>query len=145
MGDVPDLRNSERTGATRELPFADVGTSPSYRSSSPIELSRTVTHHCGMHHPKGRTRPVATDADLVAAARGGDAAALGLLLERHRPRLFATAIRLLGYQSDAEDAVQETCLAAMRHIGSVRDPEVIEAANEHGLSMIFTGRRHFKH
>jgi len=80
-----------------------------------------------MHHPLGRTRPVATDADLVAAARGGDAAALGLLLERHRPRLFATAIRLLGYQSDAEDAVQETCLAAMRHIGSVRDPESVGA------------------
>jgi DNA-directed RNA polymerase specialized sigma24 family protein len=45
------------------------------------------------------------------------------LLERHRPRLFATAVRLLGYRSDAEDAVQETCLAAIRHIGSVRDPE----------------------
>ena len=29
-------------------------------------------------------------------------------------RLFATAIRLLGYRPDAEDAVQETCLAAMR-------------------------------
>ncbi|HEY5415162.1 MAG TPA: sigma factor, partial [Gemmatimonadaceae bacterium] len=51
-------------------------------------------------------------------------AALGLLLERHRPRLFATAVRLVGgYRSDAEDAVQETCLAAIRHIGSVRDPE----------------------
>ena len=30
---------------------------------------------------------------------------------------------LVGYRSDAEDAVQETCLAAIRHIGSVRDPE----------------------
>jgi phosphoribosylaminoimidazolecarboxamide formyltransferase / IMP cyclohydrolase len=29
--------------------------------------------------------------------------------------------------------------------GSVRDDEVIAAANEHGLAMIFTGRRHFKH
>jgi phosphoribosylaminoimidazolecarboxamide formyltransferase/IMP cyclohydrolase len=29
--------------------------------------------------------------------------------------------------------------------GSVRDDEVIAAANEHGLPMIFTGRRHFKH
>jgi phosphoribosylaminoimidazolecarboxamide formyltransferase/IMP cyclohydrolase len=29
--------------------------------------------------------------------------------------------------------------------GSVKDPEVIAAANEHGLPMIFTGRRHFKH
>jgi phosphoribosylaminoimidazolecarboxamide formyltransferase/IMP cyclohydrolase len=29
--------------------------------------------------------------------------------------------------------------------GSVRDDEVIQAANEHGLAMAFTGIRHFKH
>ena len=29
--------------------------------------------------------------------------------------------------------------------GSVRDKEVIDAANEHNVSMVFTGIRHFKH
>lgn len=29
--------------------------------------------------------------------------------------------------------------------GSIRDEEVIEACNEHGLFMIFTGKRHFRH
>ncbi|MBK7355713.1 bifunctional phosphoribosylaminoimidazolecarboxamide formyltransferase/IMP cyclohydrolase [Propionivibrio sp.] len=29
--------------------------------------------------------------------------------------------------------------------GSVRDEEVIAAANEHGLAMVFTGARHFRH
>jgi len=29
--------------------------------------------------------------------------------------------------------------------GSVRDEEAVAAANEHGIPMIFTGRRHFKH
>ncbi len=29
--------------------------------------------------------------------------------------------------------------------GSMRDPEVIEAADEHGLAMVFTGERHFRH
>ncbi|MFV0306125.1 MAG: bifunctional phosphoribosylaminoimidazolecarboxamide formyltransferase/IMP cyclohydrolase [Desertimonas sp.] len=29
--------------------------------------------------------------------------------------------------------------------GSVRDAEVIEAADEHGLAMVFTGQRHFRH
>jgi RNA polymerase sigma-70 factor (ECF subfamily) len=80
-----------------------------------------------MPQPLGLTRPLATDADLVAAARGGDGAALGHLLERHWPRLFATATCLLGYGPDAEDAVQETCLAAMCHIGSVRSPELVGA------------------
>ena len=29
--------------------------------------------------------------------------------------------------------------------GSMRDQEVIEAANEHGIAMVFTGMRHFRH
>jgi phosphoribosylaminoimidazolecarboxamide formyltransferase/IMP cyclohydrolase len=29
--------------------------------------------------------------------------------------------------------------------GSVRDAEVIEAANRHGMAMVMTGRRQFRH
>lgn len=29
--------------------------------------------------------------------------------------------------------------------GSIRDEEIVGAANEHGIAMLFTGRRHFKH
>ena len=29
--------------------------------------------------------------------------------------------------------------------GSMRDDEVIEAANEHNIAMVFTGMRHFRH
>ena len=29
--------------------------------------------------------------------------------------------------------------------GSVRDEEVIAAADEHGIAMVFTGVRHFRH
>ena len=29
--------------------------------------------------------------------------------------------------------------------GSIRDEEVIAAANEHGMAMVFTGMRHFRH
>jgi phosphoribosylaminoimidazolecarboxamide formyltransferase/IMP cyclohydrolase len=29
--------------------------------------------------------------------------------------------------------------------GSVRDDEVIAAADEHGMAMVFTGVRHFRH
>ena len=35
--------------------------------------------------------------------------------------------------------------AAIQPGGSVRDPEVIAAADKRGLAMIFTGRRHFRH
>jgi phosphoribosylaminoimidazolecarboxamide formyltransferase/IMP cyclohydrolase len=29
--------------------------------------------------------------------------------------------------------------------GSIRDEEVVAAANARGLAMVFTGRRHFRH
>ncbi len=35
--------------------------------------------------------------------------------------------------------------AVIQRGGSVRDEEVIGAANEHGLAMLFTGMRHFRH
>ena len=35
--------------------------------------------------------------------------------------------------------------AAIQPGGSVRDQEVIDAANERGMAMIFTGHRHFRH
>jgi RNA polymerase sigma-70 factor (ECF subfamily) len=63
-----------------------------------------------------------TDARLLLAARGGDAASLGVLLESYRPRLLAVAVRLLGDYGRAEDAVQETFVLALRRIGGVRDP-----------------------
>lgn len=69
------------------------------------------------------TRP--TDAELAIAARGGDCACLGLLLERHRARLHAAALRVLGYGPEAEDAVQDTFLIALKHIGDLKDPQAV--------------------
>jgi phosphoribosylaminoimidazolecarboxamide formyltransferase/IMP cyclohydrolase len=47
---------------------------------------------------------------------------------------------------DGLDAVAAAgATAVVQPGGSVRDPEVIAAADEHGLAMVFTGRRHFRH
>jgi phosphoribosylaminoimidazolecarboxamide formyltransferase/IMP cyclohydrolase len=47
---------------------------------------------------------------------------------------------------DSVDACAKAGIAAIIQTGgSVRDAEVITAANEHGIPMIFTGYRHFKH
>ncbi len=44
-----------------------------------------------------------------------------------------------------EEIARVGATAIIQPGGSVRDPEVIEAANRHGLAMIFTGVRHFRH
>jgi len=47
---------------------------------------------------------------------------------------------------DGLDAVAAAgATAVVQPGGSVRDADVIAAADEHGLAMVFTGRRHFRH
>ncbi len=47
---------------------------------------------------------------------------------------------------DGVDAAAKAGVAAIiQPGGSVRDEEVIAAADEHGMAMLFTGRRHFRH
>ena len=47
---------------------------------------------------------------------------------------------------DGIDAAAATGISAIiQPGGSMRDDEVIQAANEHGLAMVFTGMRHFRH
>ena len=47
---------------------------------------------------------------------------------------------------DGIDAAAEAGISAViQPGGSMRDAEVIEAADEHGIAMVFTGMRHFKH
>ncbi|MFZ9036951.1 MAG: bifunctional phosphoribosylaminoimidazolecarboxamide formyltransferase/IMP cyclohydrolase [Gammaproteobacteria bacterium] len=47
---------------------------------------------------------------------------------------------------DGIDAANEVGIrAVIQPGGSMRDDEVIAAANEHGMAMVFTGMRHFRH
>ncbi len=43
------------------------------------------------------------------------------------------------------EAIKAGATAIIQPGGSVRDPEVIEAANEYNIAMVFTGIRHFRH
>lgn len=68
------------------------------------------------------TSRVVCDGALVWAARAGDTASLGCLLQRHRAALYADAVRILGSGEQAQDAVQEASLVAMRRLSELRDP-----------------------
>jgi len=49
------------------------------------------------------------------------------------------------FRDGLDEAAKHGITAVIEPGGSVRDEEVIAAANEHNLAMIFTGVRHFKH
>ena len=42
-------------------------------------------------------------------------------------------------------AIEAGATAVIQPGGSMRDDEVIKAADEHGIAMVFTGVRHFRH
>ncbi|MED5372264.1 MAG: RNA polymerase sigma factor [Myxococcota bacterium] len=59
-----------------------------------------------------------TDAELLQASAEGDRQALGQLAARHHERLYRLARRLTRTPQEAEDALQEGFMDALRHAGS---------------------------
>ncbi len=49
------------------------------------------------------------------------------------------------FRDGIDEAAKHGISAVIQPGGSVRDEEVVAAVNEHGLAMVFTGVRHFKH
>ncbi|WP_457644121.1 bifunctional phosphoribosylaminoimidazolecarboxamide formyltransferase/IMP cyclohydrolase [Persephonella sp.] len=49
------------------------------------------------------------------------------------------------FRDSVDQAAKYGIKAIIQPGGSIRDNEVIQAANEHGIAMVFTGMRHFKH
>jgi len=49
------------------------------------------------------------------------------------------------FRDGIDSAAEHGISAIIQPGGSMRDDEVIAAANEHGLAMVFTGMRHFRH
>jgi phosphoribosylaminoimidazolecarboxamide formyltransferase/IMP cyclohydrolase len=49
------------------------------------------------------------------------------------------------FRDGLDSAAEVGVTAVIQPGGSLRDQEVIDAANEHGIAMVFTGMRHFRH
>lgn len=61
-----------------------------------------------------------SDAELLAAHVAGDPEAFGVLVERHRDRLWAVALQTMRSREDAADALQDAYLSAFRRAGTFR-------------------------
>lgn len=63
----------------------------------------------------------------------------------HVPGSVMSSDAFFPFRDGIDSAAAAGISAVIQPGGSMRDSEVIEAANEHGIAMVFTGRRHFKH
>ena len=71
----------------------------------------------------------------LAARRAGDAA----------KGTACASDAFFPFRDGLDAAVAAGAVAVIQPGGSVRDDEVIAAADEHGIPMVFTGKRHFRH
>jgi phosphoribosylaminoimidazolecarboxamide formyltransferase/IMP cyclohydrolase len=49
------------------------------------------------------------------------------------------------FRDGLDQAAEVGVTAVIQPGGSMRDKEIIEAADQHGIAMVFTGMRHFRH
>jgi RNA polymerase sigma-70 factor (ECF subfamily) len=65
--------------------------------------------------------PQADDSAVVARARDGETSARAELFRSYAPRLLPMLVHLLSSKSDAEDALQDSFVAAFRDLGHLKD------------------------
>ena len=147
-----DSRNHERRFSERQTARGEDDDNLATREGRPVRL------------------PATTDAaEEEAEEVGGNALADGIAaaVDALRPHLRVDSARMASIKAEnaglslkgsavASDAffpfrdgldvvVNGGASCAIQPGGSMRDDEIIAAANEHGIAMIFTGTRHFRH
>ena len=65
-------------------------------------------------------------ADLIARAKAGDSSAFDRLAARHRRELGAHCYRMLGSPHDADDALEESLIAAWKGLPSFEGRSSLE-------------------
>jgi phosphoribosylaminoimidazolecarboxamide formyltransferase / IMP cyclohydrolase len=104
-------------------------------------------------HVKSNT-VIFTDARQTLAVGAGqmsrvDAVNVAVMKARESARSLAASVAasdaFFPFRDGLDAVAAAGATAVVQPGGSVKDAEVIAAADDHGLAMVFTGRRHFKH
>ena len=104
-------------------------------------------------HVKSNAIVVTRDREIFGVGAGQmsrvDAVQLACTKARQADRDLAGTIlssdAFFPFRDGIDKAAAEGITAIIQPGGSIRDEEVVQAADEHGISMVFTGIRHFKH
>lgn len=85
------------------------------------------------------------DSARIAARKAEDAAVAGGLAEPLTQGSVVASDAFFPFADGLLSAIEAGATAVIQPGGSMRDDEVIAAADEHGIAMVFTGTRHFRH
>ncbi|HHZ09937.1 MAG TPA: bifunctional phosphoribosylaminoimidazolecarboxamide formyltransferase/IMP cyclohydrolase [Rhizobiales bacterium] len=85
------------------------------------------------------------DSSRIAARKAEDAAAAACLAESLAKGSVVASDAFFPFADGLLSAVEAGATAVIQPGGSMRDDEVIKAADDAGIAMVFTGTRHFRH
>ncbi|MBZ5943266.1 bifunctional phosphoribosylaminoimidazolecarboxamide formyltransferase/IMP cyclohydrolase, partial [Weissella cibaria] len=85
------------------------------------------------------------DSARIAARKAQDAAAELKLAEPLTKGSVVASDAFFPFADGMLACIEAGATAVVQPGGSMRDDEVIKAADEHGIAMVFTGTRHFRH
>ncbi|MFA5027892.1 MAG: bifunctional phosphoribosylaminoimidazolecarboxamide formyltransferase/IMP cyclohydrolase, partial [Candidatus Methylomirabilota bacterium] len=101
-------------------------------------------------HVKSNAIVLSNENSTVGIGAGQMSRVDSVRLARHKARLSTRETVLASdaffpFRDGVDEAAEAGITAIIQPGGSLRDAEVIAAADEHGLAMLFTGIRHFRH
>jgi phosphoribosylaminoimidazolecarboxamide formyltransferase / IMP cyclohydrolase len=85
------------------------------------------------------------DSSRIAAQKAADAAAAAGVAEPLTKGSVVASDAFFPFADGLIAAIEAGATAVIQPGGSMRDDEVIAAADQHGIAMVFTGTRHFRH
>jgi phosphoribosylaminoimidazolecarboxamide formyltransferase / IMP cyclohydrolase len=100
-----------------------------------VKSNAIVLAHGGMVVGVGAGQMSRVDAVQLAARKAG---------ERVRGAVLASDA-FFPFRDNIDEAARAGVTAVAQPGGSMRDPDSIQACDEQGLAMVFTGVRHFRH
>ncbi|HWK08625.1 MAG TPA: hypothetical protein VNR64_01145, partial [Vicinamibacterales bacterium] len=131
QGDFPKV-------ATKRQPTPDEWTALrfAWRVCAHVKSNTVVFTTANRTAAVGAGQMSRVDAVKVAVLKAGDGALKGTV---------AASDAFFPFRDGLDAIADAGATAVVQPGGSVRDAEVIAAADERGLAMVFTGRRHFRH
>jgi phosphoribosylaminoimidazolecarboxamide formyltransferase/IMP cyclohydrolase len=122
----------------RDLEFA-------WKVCKHVKSNAIVFAKAGMRLGAGAGQMSRVDSSRIAARKAEDAAQVAGLAESLAKGSVVASDAFFPFADGLLSAVEAGATAVIQPGGSMRDDEVIEAADQHGIAMVFTGVRHFRH
>ncbi len=149
------VQDRDAAGPAAGEPRAVTRRAPTDRERSDLMFAAAVAKHVksnaivfargGATAGIGAGQMSRVDSTRVAAAKAADAARAAGAGEPATRGSVAASDAFLPFADGLVAAADAGATAMIQPGGSIRDEEVIAAADERGLAMVFTGRRHFRH